>query len=61
MHREVSWAKDLSAPLYRNQHYMKMLFIKILNTAVFLQGVKFLPYQIQKVIIKVEVINISTV
>ena len=30
---------------------MKMLFVKILNTAVFLQGVKFLPYQIQKVAI----------
>ena len=38
-----------------------MLFVKIINTAVFLQGVKFLPYQIQKVGIKVEVINISTV
>jgi len=40
---------------------MQMLFVKIINTAVFLQGVKFLPYQIQKVGIKVEVINISTV
>lgn len=40
---------------------MKILFVKILNTAVFLQSVKFLPYQIQKVVIKVEVLNISTV
>jgi hypothetical protein len=40
---------------------MKMLFVKILNTAVFLQGVKFLSYQIQKVVIKVKVMNISTV
>lgn len=37
------------------------MFVKIVNTAAFLQGVKFLPYQIQKVVIKVEVIDISTV
>ena len=38
---------------------MKM-FVKIVNTAAFPHGVKFLPYQIRKVVMKVEVIGIST-